>query len=221
MCGRFALAGDLGVASSLPILRETLRDVRPRYNIAPGTHVTVLAYNRLKALAAVQMRWGLVPQWSRGPDHGLSLFNARVETIRQKPAFRESFERRRAVVPASGYYEWQTRESLKQPWLISAADGGMMYFAAIWDQWRAADGSVLLSAAILTMEAHESVAMIHHRMPVMLTEAESLLWMQSDLTDEKVEQLTALNRSRGLVAHAVHPRIGNSRMDGPECVEFV
>lgn len=221
MCGRFLLVDDPRRASPLPVAWEALPAFRPRYNIAPGSPVTVLSYGRNERLVAVTMRWGLVPSWSSGPDTRVGMINARAETLGRKPAFRDAFRRRRAVIPASGYYEWQAGDKgAKQPYLIAPRGGGLLYFAALWERWRKPDGELLLSTTIVTTAAIDSVRRVHARMPVILTAEESLCWLAADVSPGDLERLMTIGASQALETRPVHPRVGNPRVDGPECIEI-
>lgn len=223
MCGRFMVVDDIRKTFPAAISAPPEPVFQPRYNIAPGAPVTVLTWNRAGELALVDMCWGLVPRWSTGKGRGYAMFNARSETIRDKPAFRDSFRRRRAVVPASGYYEWQAvgDGGRKQPWLVAPVAAGPVFFAAIWEQWRGPEGEVFLSVAIVTTAAIESLAQLHPRMPVVLTAGESLRWLEPDRADADLDQLMAAGSSCELCVRAVHPRLGNARLDGPEVLEFI
>src|SRR5450631_2457457 len=145
--------------------------VEPHYNIAPTQLVWVVRndgdHNRFD-----HMKWGLIPFWAKDQKIGSSLINARSETVHEKPAFRHCIKSRRCIIPASGFYEWLRVGDQKQPNYILMADGGIMAFAGIWDQWHLPGEDLLLeSFSILTTEANELLAPIHDRMPVILQPA--------------------------------------------------
>lgn len=221
MCGRFILKDDVRTVPSLSCVRDRLPEFHPRYNIAPGSEVIVLTLNREGALAAIPMRWGLVPSWSDGPDSRFSMINARAETLERKPAFRDAFRLRRAVIPANGYYEWQaadagqgTKQRSKQPWRIGFEDERLFCFAALWEQWRTPEGGIMLSTTIITTMAIDSVKAVHDRMPVVLTAEESRLWIDRETPRQELERLMTRGAPEPLVMRAVSPALGNAREDG-------
>ena len=135
MCGRFTQSYTWRELVELYRLTVPARNLRPRYNIAPTTTIDVLRLAET-GLELVPMRWGLIPGWWKKTAKEVpSTFNARAETIAEKPMFRSAFKRTRCLVPASGYYEWHTIEKAKQPYFISAADGSVLSIAGLWDRW--------------------------------------------------------------------------------------
>ncbi len=160
MCGRFTLKSpgrikfDRADRSSLPSLV-------PRYNIAPSQNVLVAA-NFGNELDLRYLVWGRIPSWSKD---GKGFINARSETIVDKPSFSESFQRRRCLIPADGFYEWQRSGKIAQPYFFHMRDESPFAFAGIWDEWQG-DGKVIASCAIITTKASELLASIHNRMPV-------------------------------------------------------
>ncbi|MBI5342059.1 MAG: SOS response-associated peptidase [Deltaproteobacteria bacterium] len=168
MCGRFTLfEPDKMLAKSFD-LGEIPR-LAPRYNVAPGQPVAaVRASSSGGARELAFLRWGLIPSWAKDPSIGGRLINARAETVGEKPVFRNAFRRRRCIVPASGFYEWQRTERRKQPYYIRMRDGRMFGIAGLWDRWEGEDGSVAETCAVLTTAANAALAPVHDRMPVIL-----------------------------------------------------
>jgi putative SOS response-associated peptidase YedK len=163
MCGRFALK------TPVISLKETMHfDNTPpcpaRYNIAPPQEILVVRQVAGRR-EGQRMRWGLIPSWAKDPEIGNRMINARAETLAERPAFREAFRRRRCLIPADGFYEWQSGEDKRrQPFFIHRADGQVMTLAGVWDQWVAPDGQSILTCAIITIEANATVGGIHNRM---------------------------------------------------------
>ncbi|VTU02735.1 Uncharacterized protein OS=Nitrosococcus halophilus (strain Nc4) GN=Nhal_2073 PE=4 SV=1: DUF159 [Gemmataceae bacterium] len=166
----FGLSYDLGVEG------------RRRYNVAPSRPVPVVrAAGGRREL--VEMRWGLVPHWARGPK--LSGYaNARAETAPEKPAFRDPFRYRRCVVPADGFFEWKQVGRRKQPYFFRRAGGGVVAFAALWDAWSGPDGPVE-TVAVLTVPANDLVEPMHDRMPAILSEGDIAAWLDPRETDPR------------------------------------
>ena len=124
------------------------------------------------------MRWGLIPYWWKKPLKQLpATFNARAESLANKPTFRDAFKRHRCIIPASGYYEWIARPDSKQPYFISAADGGVLNFAGLWDRWKTPEtGEPVASCTIIVTDANAPTRTIHDRMPVLLDKADFEPW---------------------------------------------
>ena len=200
-------------------------NLRPRYNVAPGQNVAAVRSGddgrRLSML-----RWGLIPGWSREPNIGYRLINARAETVATKPSFRAAYRARRCLIPADGFYEWARRGSTRQPYLIGFRDGGMMAFAALWERWVVRDavalprslaelepGDSVETCTILTTAANETLAPVHHRMPVILPPASVDPWLEGQtvpLDPYPAQEMTA---------QAVTTRVNKASNDDPRCVE--
>ncbi|GAB5503683.1 MAG: SOS response-associated peptidase [Pyruvatibacter sp.] len=154
----------------------------PRWNIAPTQPVPIIRQGADGQRHFVLVRWGLVPDWAREVG-SKPLFNARGETVAEKPAFRSAFKRRRCLVPADGFYEWKPGSAQpKQPYLIRRRDRAPMAFAGIWEHWQSPEGSELESCSIITTQANATLAPVHHRMPVILDEADWETWIDTSET---------------------------------------
>jgi putative SOS response-associated peptidase YedK len=123
------------------------------------------------------LRWGLVPHWARDPKATRQPINARAETLATSPMFRDALARRRCLVPADAFYEWQAAEGGKLPWAIARADGAPLVFAGLWEGWRGADGTVMRTFTIVTTQANDALRALHERMPVVLEEGAWPLWL--------------------------------------------
>jgi putative SOS response-associated peptidase YedK len=198
MCGRFALnetprklaehfdlTGDLDLSSS--------------WNIAPSTHIAVIVEgdgglgsyplpnplpSRERGLSGrhlLRMRWGLIPSWAKDASIGNKLSNARGETVAEKPSFRSAFKQRRCIIPASGFYEWQSVQGVKQPWYVSLKSGEPMAFAGLWETRHAKDGKgeekTITTCCIITTTANALMETIHDRMPVILDREQWATWL--------------------------------------------
>jgi putative SOS response-associated peptidase YedK len=219
MCGRFTLrtpARDL--VEVFELLREP--ELTPRFNIAPTSQVAVVRQvGNFRELSS--MRWGLVPPWSKDPKAGLPLINARAETLATKPAFRSAFKRRRCLIPADGFYEWQkiAGAKVKQPLYIRFAKDRPFAFAGLWEKWHNDEGSTLESCAIITTEPNDVMRPIHDRMPVILPDEEYARWLDSK--NEDVEELQELLRpypAEEMAAFPITTFVNSPRNDGPECI---
>jgi putative SOS response-associated peptidase YedK len=155
------------------------RNTQPRYNICPTTTIDAVVESHGKR-ELLPMRWGLIPsRWFKPlKEMKLATFNARGETVAQKPMFRDAFRRTRCVIPASGYYEWHDSPGGKQPYYFTRRDGEPITIAGLWDEWRdkQADETIKSCTMVIT-EANEFVAEVHHRMPVILETDQFEPWL--------------------------------------------
>lgn len=188
-----------------------------RYNIAPNTRVPVVRAIE-NHLECSELRWGLVPSWARD-DAGPPLVNARLETLGEKPSFRDSLRTRRCVIPATGFYEWETRGKAKLPWLFRRRDEQPFGFAGLWDVWRAPDGTLLESCAFVTTTPNELMRPIHDRMPVMLAAEEFRAWLDPHRTEPAQLKPLLHTPADAEVGHlALDTFVSNVRHQGPECL---
>src|SRR5205814_7938933 len=170
MCGRFVQKTPLGEIRVLFGTANPVPNAPPHYSAAPTQDRAVLRYNpATKARSLDLLRWGLVPLWAKDPSFGARCINARAETITRASAFRDAFERRRCLVPADAFYEWQKRGGKSVPYAIVPADGGVFAFAGLWERWKnPQDGSILRSFTIVTGAPNSRCETLHDRMPVIL-----------------------------------------------------
>ena len=181
MCGRFTykLTWPEIVKLYLLSLDTPARNPQARYNICPTTTIdTVIGRKGLRAL--VPMRCGLIPSWWSKPlkEMNLATFNARVETITEKPMFRRAFKRTRCLIPASGYYEWHDAPDGKQPYYFTRRDGASITIAGLWDEWRDRQaGETIRSCAMIITDANDFVGELHDRMPVILEPEQFEAWL--------------------------------------------
>jgi len=183
MCGRYFLSEIVeGIDATLEILQS--ENLRTGSNLAPTETLSALVLTRGK-LSLKEVRWGLIPSWSRrDPSRERPLINARIETVQEKPSFRESFIKRRAILPAHGFIEWRAEQGKRKvPFRVGAASGEVVGLAAIWDSWRSPRGEMVDSAAVLTREASEDFKVIHHRLPVMLRAADWQPYLAGQLSE--------------------------------------
>jgi len=189
MCGRFTLFLEADDLSEELDLHAIPPEWTPRYNVAPTQ--PILTVTDPVARDAQWMRWGLVPSWAKDLSIGSRMINARAETLAEKPSFRSAFARRRCLIPASGFYEWQKAASGKgpsQPYFISLRDRKAFAFAGLWEIWHSPEGNEVKSCTIITTSPNERVAAIHDRMPVILSGDRMWNWLNWNDT----RQLTGL-----------------------------
>ncbi len=158
-----------------------------RWNVAPQSAVPVVRETKEGERVAETMRWGLLPHWARDTALAAKLNNARAEGVADKPSFRQAFRRRRCLIPASGFYEWQATPSGKQPWYIVPTDEPLFAMAGLFEAWRPAgsadDAAWLLTCCVVTTTPNAVMAPIHERMPVMLARADWAAWLDRSQQD--------------------------------------
>ena len=181
MCGRFALARSPDEVTRLFDLDECA-DFTPRYNIAPTTDIPVIRRSPTNQNVLHLLRWGLVPHWSKDLTIGSRLINARSESLTEKPSFRSAFARRRCLIPADGFYEWDRQGSVKQPYYFADANGEMLAFGGLWESWQALDGTLLRTTCIITTDSRGEVALIHDRMPLIIRRNDVDNWLHGSVT---------------------------------------
>jgi putative SOS response-associated peptidase YedK len=221
MCGRFVQYSDPEVYAARFEL-DAVCEAMPRYNVAPTQPVLAIRQSDQGKRELVPLRWGLVPFWSKGPDSRYSMINARAETVKSKPAYREAFKRRRCLIPAEGFYEWKAGQGGKTPFLIHRADTEPFAMAGLWERWRGEDGESLESCTIVVTDANSLVHTIHDRMPVIVDEEDYGAWL--DPTNDDAASLLAMLRPSDpapLAMHEVSRRVNNPKNDGPELLETV
>lgn len=187
----------------------------PRYNIAPSQNV--LAITQSESLRDISsFVWGLIPSWSKEPK---GFINARAESLEDRPSFSESFQERRCLIPADGFYEWKRAGKTKQPYYFQLEDESAFAFAGIWDEWRK-DGVSIASCAIVTTTPNELLATIHDRMPVMLTAEAQEAWLQDAARAELRGLLKPFPAAR-MKSHPVSQKVNSALTEDPSLVEPV
>jgi len=217
MCGRFyldvpgeVLMEHFGLAAA--------PELAPRYNIAPTQAVAAVRAGP-GGRELVRLRWGLVPAWAEGGRSPYNLINARAETVADRPAFRDAIRRRRCLVPASGFYEWQARPDGRQPWAISAGPGPVFAIAGLWERWEG-EGRVVESCTLLVTEANAAVRPIHDRMPVILAPENYAAWLDPRAQDPgRLAPLLRPCPPEGMRAWRVGRRVNSPANDAPGCLE--
>jgi len=244
MCGRFVVAKSVSELVTIFETDEVVGELQlPSFNIAPTQRVAMIvdrSFEKDDDGAPVgelsrelhAARWGLVPRWSKGPSEGAPLFNARIETITEKPSFKDAVVRRRAVVPASGYYEWQVAsDGSKTPIYINAGIDGMFAFAGIYEWW--ADPSKLasdkdrwlLSVTVVTKDSAAELAHIHDRNPVLLSPDTFEEWLDPNVeVSRNLLQAVALDSDRVAAEaefYAVSPDVGKVSLNTSDLIRAV
>ena len=232
MCGRFVSARKrLELLEEFAAERDLVAEDRdPDYNVAPTKRIyAVLSHKDDNVRELRLLRWGLVPFWAKDTSGGARMINARAETVAVKPSFRSAFAKRRCLIPADGYYEWQTVGKAKQPYYIYRTNGGILAFAGIYELWR--DKSVpddderawYWSTSIITTDATDDIGRIHDRTPMVIAPESWADWLDPANNEKELLLATMLpatsSGAGGLTSHPVSTAVNSVRNNGPDLVE--
>ena len=224
MCGRYTQSKSAEIiARAFQI--DNVSDIEPRYNIAPTQSVlTVLQPSASANRQGKMLHWGLIPSWAKDRKMASKLINARAETVAEKPAFRSAFRKRRCLVVADGFYEWQQQENKKQkqPFYFRLSDGEPFAFAGLWEHWQDATGEEIESCTVLTTEANDLMRPIHNRMPVILEPKNYDLWLDSEATKlELLQPLLHPYPTEEMTAYPVSTVVNKPVNDSAECINSI
>ena len=219
MCGRFALLASGEIVAEAFAIENIPEPLPPRYNIAPTQPVLAVRLSSDGQQREFALfRWGLVPSWSKDVKIGSRMINARAETAVDKPSFRAAFKRRRCLIPASGFYEWQQTNGRKQPHYIHPQNDGIFAFAGLWELWQSADGSELQTCTILTTTPNELMAPIHNRMQVIVEPPDFSMWLDPGPRPEDALHLLRPYPADKMAAYAVSTAVNSPANDSPACI---
>ncbi|MFW9924901.1 MAG: SOS response-associated peptidase [Candidatus Thorarchaeota archaeon] len=231
MCGRFARFSPAHIFRMLFQLDEFF-DIPAQYNIAPGQDVyavrgIIIRDDQQRTASSLPyvrevapLKWGLIPFWSKDPSIGMKMINSRSETIQEKPAFREPFKKRRCLIPADGFYEWQKqKDGSKQPFYIHMNDKKPFAFGGIWDKWKNPDGNIVESFSILTTKPNELLKPIHDRMPVIIEPKKFDKWLNPEIQEptELVPLLEPFQATK-MEAYPISPFINSPKNNSEQCI---
>ena len=229
MCGRFTFTSDSELLQQTFLDFEIPDDLSPRYNITPTQDVVVVTNAQDDGVSddgrkkMEFFQWGLIPSWAKDPKIGSKMINARSETLSEKPSFRTAYKRRRCLVLADGYYEWQQipGEKVKQPVYIRFTSKNPFAFAGLWEEWQANYmEKPLRSCTIITCPPNPLLKSIHHRMPVILPQDAYAEWLSPDeKTRNQLQPLLIPYQGEEMEAYAVSKYVNRPANDSPECIE--
>ncbi|NJR49908.1 MAG: SOS response-associated peptidase [Leptolyngbyaceae cyanobacterium CSU_1_3] len=216
MCGRFtqSLTGE-AIASAFDLAE--IPPWVPRYNIAPTQMVPAILLHDTRQFQA--LRWGLIPSWAKDPTIGAKLINARSETVAEKPSFRSAFKKRRCLIVADGFYEWQKQAGKKQPFYFRLDQGQLFGFAGLWEQWQTPEGEVWQTCTILTTVGNDLLKMVHDRMPVILHEADYDRWLDPAQDPSVLQSLLRPYEADAMNAYPVSMGVNSPAKDTPDCMK--
>ncbi len=222
MCGRYSLtAPDPAALRARFPVGESVQ-IRPRFNVAPSDEVLAVTTDRAGAPRGELLRWGLVPGWADSPAIGAKMINARLETVAEKPAFRNAFARYRCLILADGFYEWRRTGGMggdRIPFRISRDDGEPFAFAGLWSIWHGPAEQTLRSATIITRPANDAIASLHDRMPVILERDREADWLDTATPPGALEEILSGLDARSTAVREVGLAVNDARHDAPDCLD--
>lgn len=218
MCGRYRLSRRKQIIAEHFETADWQDDWSPRYNIAPTQQVPVIRQHPKEPVRQLsKMKWGLIPTWAKDTSSAARMINARSETAHTLPAFREAMKRRRCLVPADGFYEWQRAAKSKQPYCFEVSDGELFAFAGLWDGWKNTEGQWIKTCSILTTTPNAVTLPVHDRMPVILDRESYDLWLDPGMTDvQVVSELLKPYDARSMRSYPVSTRVNHVGNDDEE-----
>lgn len=218
MCGRFTLLADqLKMRERFGFMNE-IEAYQPSYNIAPGQNVIAIIFDGREKRAGF-LRWGLVPSWAKDEKIGYKMINARSETAHEKPSFKHLMTRKRCLIIADSFYEWQKTDDGKIPKRIQTEDKELFAFAGLWDKWEN-DGKKIFTCTLLTKDADEYMQQYHHRMPIILPREKEDMWITNSFPTPKDAQEFIINvDTEPLTAYTVSDYVNNARNNDATCIE--
>jgi putative SOS response-associated peptidase YedK len=221
MCGRFTNnAKPEQIKTEFKVGNKNPNLYQPRFNIAPSQMIDVV-FEPETERTLTQLKWGLVPSWSKDAATAKGLINARAETITEKPSFREAFKSRRCIIPASGFYEWQKKSTgVKQPFYFYLKEKEVFGFAGLWEEWLDKQtGELLETCTIITTEANEVLKPVHDRMPVILLPERYDEWLDAKVKDTKrLQELLKPYSAKEMDSHAVSKSVNIPETNSPELI---
>ncbi len=226
MCGRYTLT-DVSpeqLADTFSLQDVPIEFLTPRYNIAPTQWMPVVVQDAEGQNQLVQMRWGLVPSWSKDAKAAARMINARSETLTEKPSFREAYKKRRCLVVADGFYEWKANaEGPKTPLYIKLKNSGLLGLAGLWERWKEPEsGEIWTTCTIITTTPNDLLKSIHDRMPVILPREQYGTWLNPKVTNPfELASLLASYPADEMTYYQVSPRVNNARYEAPDLVDPV
>jgi putative SOS response-associated peptidase YedK len=221
MCGRYTLHHTSKEIAERFGVEPVEKLLAPRYNVAPSQIVPVIRRAQpgedLRKMAGC--KWGLIPYWAKDPKIGNNLINAKAETISEKPSFKQAFAKRRCLIPADGFFEWQKRgKAPSQPIYVRRRDRGLFAFAGLWEGWKTPEGETVETCTIITVEPNELISTIHHRMAAILKPDDEAMWIDPKSGVDDMLRLLRPYESNELEAILVSRAVNSPMRDVPALI---
>jgi putative SOS response-associated peptidase YedK len=223
MCGRVIQSGgplQYAIVDGMNVRDSRVHNYPPRWNAAPSQELLVIRRNHKTGEVSLDpLLWGLIPNWCHDPGGGRKPINAKCETVRDLPTFRDAYRTRRCIVPVDGFFEWKgiKGQKAKQPYAIAMKDGAPFGIAGIWENWKEpASGEWIRTFAIITTDANGLVAEIHDRMPVILAPSDYSRWLGEETDPRSLMQQFPADRMR---MWPISTRVNKPENDDPSIIE--
>ncbi len=218
MCGRFALSIPLNkIAEYFQAINTS--NLQASYNIAPGQEIAAVINDTCRKI--INLKWGFIPTWAKDPAIGYRMINAKSETLAEKPSFREALKKRRCIIPATGFFEWNKSGKEKTPFYIHMKDDSFFSFAGLYEYWQDREGKTLSTCTIITTCSNTLINTIHNRMPVILSEEQALSWIDMSLDISDVLPLLIPYNPDEILMEEVSLLVNSPRNNSPECIKSV
>lgn len=216
MCGRFAIYSSAEAIMDYADALNQIDNYDPRYNVVPGTMIPVVIADKQRVLT--QMRWGLIPYWAKDEKFASKLINARSESVAEKPSFCNAFQKRRCLIIANGYYEWDQKS--KKPYYFYNPSSELIAFAGIWESWKSPKGEQIRTCSIITRAASENISHLHYRMPVILSKEAANDWL-ADRSQADLINILYNRASKDLKYHPVSIAVNSASNNYPDLIESI
>lgn len=217
MCGRFTQTQSVPSLMREFGVEQVSGDLKPSYNIAPAQKVAVIISDGVKQL--VPVRWGLVPSWAKDLAVGSKMINARAESVAEKASYRGAFKKRRCLVVADGFYEWQDLGASRRPVYIRLRSGKPFGFAGLYEVWKSPEGEDVTTCTIITTEANDLMRPIHARMPVIITRQDENRWLDRETSPDVLLKLLKPYPAEEMEAYPVSKLVNSPKNNSALCIE--
>jgi putative SOS response-associated peptidase YedK len=222
MCGRYNMTSAPEQVRALFRYPEQ-PNFPPRHNIAPTQPIPIVRVIEGRRQFAL-VRWGLIPPWAKDPRAFALLINARAESVNEKPAFSNAMKRRRCLVPANGFYEWQSEGGRKRPFMArpkgDGPQGTLIAFAGLWETWIGPNGEEMETAAIITTDANREMAAVHHRAPVIVPPEQFGFWLDcANVSEREAASLFRPAPDGTMEVYEISPAVNRVVNDSPQLLE--
>ena len=217
MCGRFALTDPLQILIEKFLIDDVQIELNPSYNIAPGTQIPAIILNENKRQLKTFF-WGFIPHWQKKPSLSKTLINTRSETAYEKPTFRDAFAKRRCLIPANGFFEWQKEDGGKHPMYIKLQLRDHFTLAGIYEEIIYPGKGEMSTCAILTTNANKAMEPVHNRMPVILLKEHENLWLDTSTPIEEIKNIL-IPSEEILDIFKVSKIVNSPKNNFPQCIE--
>ena len=215
MCGRYQTTKEAQEIERIFEIKINKKIYKKSYNAAPSQNLPIIANNDPSQVQF--FRWGLIPVWAKDQNIGYKMINARIETISEKPTFKNLVNKKRCLVITDGYFEWMKTKEGKQPFRICLKDKSLFAYAGLWSEWQNPNEEIIPTFTIITTEAHKSIEHIHNRMPVMLNVLEAKRWILNEI--ESKDLLSSTIKEKQLINYPVSKKVSSPANNTQDLVE--